>query len=124
MSRIPKRIRCTKCERWAKLGLTVNLQAYVRGAAVNDKTRDLFRHVFGKEKASKIKTTKDIDANFQDVAKRYPHLMPGFKRGRKYDPNSASDMRDLGNPGDVSRDPFPQERITDDGRLNAERRVM
>ena len=124
MSRIPKRIRCETCKRWAPLGLAINLSSHVRGAAVNEKTRALFNHVFGSKKASKIRTTKDIDACFRDVARRYPHLMPGYKRGEKYDPNSASDMRKLGTPTDIARDPFPHTQVTETREHNPERRIV
>ncbi len=123
MSRIPKWVKCETCGKRATLGLPSSLSSqFVKNASVNEKTRKLFEQVFGKKKASKIRTTADIDANFRDVARRYPHLMPGYKRGRNYNPDSAADMRELGHPGDVSRDPFPMEKITDDGRLNPERR--
>lgn len=125
MSRIPKWVKCETCGKRATLGLPSNLTAqFVKNAGINDKTRDQFRFVFGKDKADKFRTTKDIDGAFQDFTKRYPHLAPGYKRGEKYDLNSSADLRKLGNAGEISRDPFPREKITDDRRLNSERRVM
>ena len=118
MSRIPAFILCERCGKRAKLGLAANLGQFVKNAQINDKTRDQFRYTFGKKKASAFRTTKDVDAAFQDFAGRYPHLQPGFKRGRKYDPRSASDMRALGTAQPTRRDPFPNERITPDRRCN------
>ena len=130
MSKIPSWIKCEGCSRRAKLGLPASLASqHVLNVAINEKTRKMFETVFGKKKAAKIRTTADIDACFRDVARRYPHLMPGYdknavrKHGLRYDPNSEADMRKLGSPYDVSRDPFPHEQITDDGRLNPERRI-
>lgn len=125
MARIPKRVKCSVCKKaWATLGLAVNLSSHVRNPAVNEKTRALFNHVFGSKKASKIRTTGDIDACFRDVARRYPHLMPGYKRGQKYDPKSAADMKSLGSPTDISRDPFPHTKVSDHYMRNPERRIM
>lgn len=125
MSRIPKWIKCGECGKRATLGLPSNLAAqFVRDTGINDATRDQFRFVFGKDKASKFRTTKDIDAAFIDFTKRYKHLAPGYKRGEHYDLNSSADLKKLGHAGEISRDPFPRERITDDRRINPERRVM
>ncbi len=125
MARVPKWVKCERCGRRATLGLPSSLAAqFVRNAAINEKTRDQFRFVFGKKKSSKFRTTADIDAAFQDVTRRYPHLAPGYRRGVKYDLSSAADLKKLGTPGEVSRDPFPRERITDSPRINPERRVM
>lgn len=123
MARMPKTCTC-ECGRKAKLGLPHgNLQSFVRGAAINDKTKDQFRWTFGKKKSRALRTTKDIDARFTDFAGRYPHLQPGYKRGKKYDPRSAADMAQIGRPGDIARDPFPREKITDDVRMYSERRA-
>lgn len=125
MSRIPSWVVCERCGKRAKLGLPSSLTAqYVRNAAINQKTKDQFRYVFGKDKASKLRTTKDIDSAFTDFTKRYKHLAPGYVRGKQYDLNSAADLKSLGHPGEISRDPFPRSRISDDRRHNPERRIM
>lgn len=113
MSKIPKRIKCSCGKAWAKLGLAINLGSFVRNAAINQKTKEGLRWAFGKKKASGMRTTKDVDAALSDVARRYPHLMPGFKRGRKYDPRSATDMKELGTPSYKLGDPFPEQGITE-----------
>jgi hypothetical protein len=124
MAHIPKWVKCVECGGRATLGLSTGLlTSHVRNAAINQKTKDIFRFVFGSKKASKLKTTKDIDAAFRDVARRYPHLMPGYKRGERYDARSDSDMSRLGAPDVSSCDPFPKEKITDCRGLNPERRM-
>lgn len=118
-------MKCESCGKRAKLGLASNLlTSHVKDVPVSEKTRKLFERVFGKAKAAGIRTTKDVDACFRDVARRYPHLMPGYKRGERYDVRSDSDMRRLGHPGEMTRDPFPTEQITDRGDLHPERRMM
>lgn len=131
MARMPKWVKCATCKRRATLGLPSNLSAqFVRNANINEKTRKLFEQVFGKKKAAKIRSTGDVDACFRDVARRYPHLMPGYdrqavrKHGKKYDPRSEADMRELGHPGDISHDPFPHDNITETRDMHPERRVM
>lgn len=68
-----------------------------------------------------METTADVDLALRDVARRYPHLQPGYKRGRKYDPKSDADMRDLGTPSYKLSDPFGSVQISDDGRNHPER---
>lgn len=124
MASVPKWIKCS-CGKRAKLGIPSRLtEMFVENKVVSDKTKQLFRYVFGKKKAAKIRTTRDIDANFQDFARRFPHLQPGYKRGKTYDLHSASDIKNLGTPIDTCRDPFPDTPITDERRNNPERRII
>ena len=121
MSKIPKWIKCGECGKRAKLGLSVNLDGFVRNCVMSDKTRSGLRWAFGKKKAAKMRTTKDVDAALMDFAKRYPHLQPGYKRGKSYDLNSPADLRELGTPSYKLSDPFPEQQIRDDGRNNPEK---
>jgi len=93
MEAIPKRVKCSVCKRgWAKLGMSLLADQFVRGRAMNDKTKKQFRYVFGKKKYLRNETTRDIDAAFEDFHRRYPHLSP---------------------PGASRRDPDPGVRITE-----------
>lgn len=112
MSKIPKWIKCEDCGDRAKLGLCPTT-GFIRNAVMSKKTKDGLRWAFGKKKAAKIQTTKDVDACLANVAKRYPHLMPGYKRGKTYDFNSATDMKELGTPSYKLSDPFPETQIRD-----------
>jgi hypothetical protein len=97
MSKIPKRIKCSCGEGWAKLGMSFGQTGFVRGAAINDKTKRDFKHVF--KRGTRLETTRDVDAAFSDFSRRYPHLPP---------------------PGPQRRDPFPLERLGDNPNNNGE----
>jgi len=98
MSKIPKRIKCGVCKKgWAKLGMSFNLDAFVRDRAMSDKTKGQFKPLF--RKGQRLETTRDVDAAFADFSRRYPHLPP---------------------PGPCRRDPFPLERLGDDRNNHGE----
>jgi hypothetical protein len=120
MSKIPKWIKCEECGERSNLGIAPTI-GFVRNAVMSQKTKDGLRWAFGKKKAKHIRTTKDVDACLSNVAKRYPHLMPGYKRGRTYDLNSASDMKELGTPSYKLSDPFPDTQIRDSRDNHGER---
>lgn len=117
--KVPGWVKC-RCGRRAKLGLapSIHLTGAVKNAPLDRKQREMYARVFGKKKASKMRTTADVEANLTDFACRYPHLMPGYKRGRSYDLNSSSDVASLGIPGDRLSDPFPDAQITEEKRNN------
>ena len=100
MSKIPRRIKCSCGEGWAKLGMSFNLDAFVRGRALGDKTRRDFKPIF--KKGQKLETTRDVDAAFADFQRRYPHLPP---------------------PGPCRRDPFPTTHLGDLRENNGESRI-
>ncbi len=120
MSKIPKWVKCEACGDRAKLGLAPTI-GFIRNAVLSRKTKEGLRFAFGKKKAGKMQTTKDVDAALYDFQGRYKHLMPNYKRGRTYDLNSESDKKDLGLPSFKLSDPFPDAKISDDGRNQAER---
>jgi len=101
MAKIPRRVKCSVCKKgWAKLGMSFNLDAYVRGRAISDKTKRDFRYVFRRDQVKRLETTRDIDACFSDFHRRYPHLPP---------------------PGPIRRDPHPEIRLKDKPGNNPER---
>jgi hypothetical protein len=115
---IPKWAKCETCGKRASLGLAPGgvTTGAVKNLPLDRKQRELYRHVFGKKKAAKMRTTADVEANLYDFTSRYPHLAPGYKRGKSYDMNSMKDLRELGIPGDRLRDPFPDTSITEEKR--------
>lgn len=93
MDSIPKRVKCSVCKRgWAKLGMSFNLDAFVRNRPMNAKTKKDFRYVFGKKIRERMETTGDVDAGFEDFERRYPHL---------------------GRPGPMRREPFRHLQLAD-----------
>ncbi len=119
MSKIPRSIMCGSCGRKAKLGIAPTI-GFIRNAVMSQKTKDGLRFAFGKKKAAKMQTTKDVDAALYDFTKRYKHLAPGYKRGETYDLNSMADLKRLGTPSYRLSDPFPGTKIRDDGRNHGE----
>jgi hypothetical protein len=120
MSKIPKWIKCEECGKRAKLGIAPTL-GFIRNAVMGQKTKDGLRWAFGKEKAARIRTSKDVDACLTSVAKRYKHLMPGYDRKKTYDLNSAHDLKELGTPSYKLSDPFPEQQISDSRENHGER---
>ena len=92
MASIPKWIKCRRCGRRAKLGMSFNLDAYVRNRAMNDKTKEQFRWAFDKKTRERMENTGHVDAAFDDFHRRYPHLRrPDAYRG---DPLPTVNVRD------------------------------
>ena len=120
MSKIPKWIKCGECDCRAHLGIAPTL-SFIRNAVLSRATKEGLRFAFGKKKAAKMQTTKDVDAALTDFARRYPHLQPGYSRKKTFDVNSAHDMKELGTPSYKLSDPFPETRITDEKRNHGER---
>jgi hypothetical protein len=120
MSKIPKWIKCEECGDRAKLGIAPTL-GFIRNAVLSKKTKEGLRFAFGKKKAAKMQTTKDVDNALLDFARRYPHLQPGYSRKKTFDVNSAHDMKELGTPTYKLSDPFPDTKISDDKRNHGER---
>lgn len=116
--KIPKSVKCESCGKRATLGLAPTMASFELNRRMSDKTKRDYRWAFGKKKASKMETTADVDAALMDFTRRYPHLAPGYVRGRSYDLNSTSDMASLGMPGDRLADPFPTQDVTEERRNN------
>ena len=100
MSKIPRRVKCSVCNKaWAKLGMSFP-DGFVRGRVMSDKTRREFKPVF--KRGQKLETTRDVDAAFAEIAARYPHLPP---------------------PGPQRRDPFPDAHLGDNRSNHSESRI-
>lgn len=100
ITKIPKRVKCEICKKaWAKLGMSYNLDSFVRGRAMNDKTRKDFRHLVTRDQYRQMSTTRDVDAAFADFSRRYPHLRP---------------------PGPMRRDPDASVSITESRKTHGE----
>lgn len=89
---------------------------FVKGRVLNEKSRKQFRWAFGKKKYPGIQTVKDVDRNLEDFTMRYPHLAPGYRKGKTYEAGSRHDMKSLGHADIIRKDPFPGVQITDERR--------
>ena len=74
MASIPKWVKCRRCGKRSRLGMNLNLDAFVRNRAMNDKTKGQFRWAFDKKTRERLGNTSDVDRAFDNFHKRYPHL--------------------------------------------------